>query len=42
MDSQAFNIMTVLADRSFVHLIAPKNQPTSIPVRPVMDVMDRE
>src|ERR1700723_4166082 len=41
-DSQAFNITTVLADRSFIYLIAPKNWPTSIPVRPVMDVIDRE
>jgi hypothetical protein len=24
-DSQAFNIMTVLADHFFVHLITPKN-----------------
>jgi hypothetical protein len=34
--------MTVLADRSFVYLIAPKNQPASTPVGPVMDVTDRE
>jgi len=34
--------MTVLADRSFIYLIAPKNQPASIPVGPVMDVTDRE
>src|SRR6266571_5184271 len=32
MDSQAFNIMTVLADCSFIHLIAPKNHSTSTPV----------
>ena len=25
IDSQAFNIMTILADCSFIHLIAPKN-----------------
>jgi len=42
MDSQAFNITTVLADRFFTHLIAPKNWPTSIPVRPVTDVTDRK
>jgi len=34
--------MTVLADRSFIHLIAPENWPVSTPVRPVTDVMDRE
>ena len=34
--------MTVLADRSFIHLIAPENWPASIPVGPVMDVTDRE
>ena len=41
-DGQAFNIITVLADRSFIHLIAPKKQPVSIPVRPITDVTDRE
>ena len=41
-DSQAFNITTVLADRSFTHLIAPENQPASIPVRPIINVTDRE
>ena len=41
-DSQAFNITTILADRSFIHLIIPKNQPISIPVRPVIDITDRE
>ena len=25
IDSQAFNIITVLADRLFIHLIIPKN-----------------
>jgi hypothetical protein len=34
-DSQAFNIMTVLADCSFIYLIVPKNYPASTPV---MDV----
>ena len=42
MDSQAFNIMTVLADHSFIHLIAPENYSVSIPARPVMDVTDYE
>jgi len=42
MDSQAFNITTILADRSFTHLITLENWPVSIPVGPVMDVMDRE
>ena len=41
-DSQAFNITTVLADRSFIHLITPKNWPVSIPIRPAIDVIDRE
>ena len=34
--------MTVLADRSFIYLIAPENWPASTPVGPVMDVTDRE
>ena len=34
--------MTVLADRSFIYLIAPKNQSVSIPVRPIIDIIDRE
>ena len=34
--------MTVLADRSFIHSIAPENWPASTPVRPVTDVTDRE
>ena len=42
IDSQAFNIITILADCLFIHLIAPKNWPASIPVRPVTDVTDRE
>ena len=32
MDSQAFNIITVLADYSFIHLITPKNHSTSTPI----------
>ena len=32
--------MTALADRSFIHLIVPKNWPASTPVRPIMDVID--
>jgi hypothetical protein len=42
MDSQAFNTITILANRSFIHLIAPKNWPISTPVRPIMDIMDRK
>ena len=42
IDSQAFNITTILADRSFIHLITPENQPVSIPVKPVTDVTDRK
>ena len=34
--------MTVLADRSFAHLIAPENLSISILVRPVTDFTDRE
>jgi len=34
--------MTILANYSFIHLIAPENWPASIPVRPVTDVIDRE
>ena len=34
--------MTVLADCSFIYLIAPKNWPASIPIRPAIDVIDRE
>ena len=36
-DSQAFNIMTVLANRSFIYLIAPENYFANTPV---MDVID--
>jgi hypothetical protein len=36
-DSQAFNIMTVLADHSFIHSIAPKNHPANTPVTDVTD-----
>ena len=32
--------MTVLANCSFVHLIAPKNQPVSIPVGPVTNIIN--
>ena len=32
--------MTILADRSFIHLVAPKNQPISIPATPITDVID--
>ena len=37
MDSQAFNIMTILADCSFIHLIAPKNYSVSTPIIDVID-----
>ena len=40
MDSQAFNIITILANYFFIHLITPKNWPVSIPVRPIIDVID--
>ena len=32
--------MTILADYSFVHLIIPKNQPRSTPIRPITNIMD--
>ena len=34
--------MTILANYSFLHLIAPKNLPVSIPIRPVTDFTDQE
>ena len=34
--------MTVLADRSFIHLIVPKNQSISTPAIPVTDITDHE
>ena len=37
MDSQAFNITTVLADCSFIHLIAPENHSASTSVTDVTD-----
>src|ERR1700720_2095948 len=36
-DSQAFNITTVLANRSFIHLITPKNHSASTPIIDVID-----
>ena len=36
-DSEAFNITTVLADRSFIHSIAPEDQYASTPVTDVTD-----
>ncbi len=42
INSQAFNIITILADYSFIHLIAPKNQPVNTPVRLVIDVTDHK
>ena len=41
-DSQAFNIITILADCSFVHLIALKNQSVNTSVGPVTDITDYE
>jgi len=37
MDSQAFNITTVLADRSFIYSVAPENHSASTPVTDVID-----
>ena len=39
MDSQAFNIITVLTDCSFIHSIMPENHSTNTPI---MDVTDHE
>ena len=36
-DSQAFNITTILANRSFIHSIAPENHSASTPVTDVTD-----
>src|SRR3984885_13443709 len=36
-DSQAFNITTILADRSFIYLITPKNHSASTPITDVTD-----
>jgi hypothetical protein len=32
--------MTILADLFFIHLIIPKNQPISTPIRPITDITD--
>jgi hypothetical protein len=34
--------MTILADRSFTHLITPKNLSISTPIRPITDFTDWE
>jgi len=41
-DSQAFNTITILANRSFIHLIIPKNWPISTPIGPIIDITDRK
>ena len=42
IDSQAFNIITILANRLFIHLIALKNQSASIPDISVTDITDHK
>jgi hypothetical protein len=42
IDDQAFNITTILANRSFAHSIAPENPSVSTPIKPVTDFTDRE
>ena len=42
MDSQTFNIITILANHSFIHLIVFKNWSVSIFIRPVIDITDCE
>jgi hypothetical protein len=32
--------MTILVNRSFLHLIAPENPLISIPIRPIIDFID--
>jgi hypothetical protein len=39
-DDWAFNIITVLVNRSFLHLIAPENPSISTPIRLVTDFID--
>ena len=34
--------MIILADHSFIHLIAPENQFISTPVRPIADIIDHK
>ena len=34
--------MIILADHSFIHSIAPKNQSVSTPIGPVTDIIDRK
>ena len=35
-----FNIITILADCSFIHLITPKNQSVNTFIGPVTDIID--
>jgi hypothetical protein len=42
IDNQAFNITTILADRSFIYLITPAKPPISTPVKPAIDVINYE
>ena len=37
MDSHAFNIMTILANYSFIYLITPKNHSISTPITDIID-----
>src|ERR1700722_9960998 len=37
IDNQAFNIITVLANRSFIYLVAPKNYSASTPIIDIID-----
>jgi hypothetical protein len=41
-NNQAFNIITILVNRFFAHLIAPKNPFVSTPIRPVTDFTNWE
>jgi hypothetical protein len=40
INNQAFNITTILTNRSFTHLIILENPSISTPIRPVTDFTD--
>jgi len=42
MDDQAFDIMIILADRSFIYLITPVKPPASTPVKPATNITNCE
>jgi hypothetical protein len=42
IDNQAFNITTILADRSFIYLTTPIKPPVSILIKPAIDITNRK